>query len=465
MKVRIIMKNKKLLSLLLSLLLVSCSAQSSPEEAGTTPDSTTPDSPETSASASVEAPTGEEIDYTDLSNWAYWGEEKTPDTLVDCFFVAPTVYSAAQGEPLNLAMDNQVVLGDFLGASNMERGIYDEVCRMYAPYYPQIALEAYLFEGEEREAYLEIAYQGVREAFLHYMNEENGDRPLILAGFSQGADMCLRLLKEFNGLADGKLVACYAIGWGITQEELDQYPHLKMAEAANDLGGIITFNTEAEGIETSLTVPQTTLAINPLNWTTTSDYAPPELNLGACFTDYDANITMELPALTGAYLDPNRGTLIVDDHITPAEYPPVLEIFEDGVYHLYDYLFFYRNLQENVGTRVEEYALTYGLKPQVPGGVTVDFGGAYSEFTHYELQDGVGNLIETAEEGEAVRVVVYDAPTDGSPEFDGLAELTPEDILLTPELPFTLEGNPSVGYAIDFTYPDSPVSITVIFQG
>ena len=41
--------------------------------------------------------------------------------------------------------------------------------------------------------------------------------------------------------------------------------------------------------------------------------------------------------------------------MTPEEYPAGLSIFVDGVYHLYDYQFFYRNLQENVGVRLEAY--------------------------------------------------------------------------------------------------------------
>ena len=49
-----------------------------------------------------------------------------------------------------------------------------------------------------------------------------------------------------------------------------------------------------------------------------------------------------------------RGALKVPD-VSPADYPPVLSIFTDGVYHLYDYQFFYRNLQENVGVRLDAY--------------------------------------------------------------------------------------------------------------
>ncbi len=78
------------------------------------------------------------------------------------------------------------------------------------------------------------------------------------------------------------------------------------------------------------------------------------MNLGACFTDYSGAVTTEIPELTGAYLDPVRGALKVTD-VTPQEYPAGLSIFEDGVYHLYDYQFFYRNLEENVGVRMRRF--------------------------------------------------------------------------------------------------------------
>ena len=50
------------------------------------------------------------------------------------------------------------------------------------------------------------------------------------------------------------LVACYAIGWAITQEELTAYPHLRFAEGGQDTGVIIAFNSEAEDVNDSLLV-------------------------------------------------------------------------------------------------------------------------------------------------------------------------------------------------------------------
>jgi hypothetical protein len=164
-------------------------------------------------------------------------------------------------------------------------------------------------------------------------------------------EQCLHRKKE-----EQNLVACYAIGWRLTQEETESFPQLKAAEGASDTGVIITFTTEAEDVTESVFIPADvkTLAINPLNWRTDGKKAGKAMNLGACFTDYEGTILQEIPELTGAYLDGERSTLKVTD-IDPAEYSNTLSILAPGVYHLYDYQFFYRNLQKNVQTRIDAY--------------------------------------------------------------------------------------------------------------
>lgn len=293
--------------------------------------------------------------YAQAENWAYLEVDKTADA--DVFFICPTVYGGDE-DSFNMPMDDEDAKSDFLGATNMEKGIYDSDARFFAPYYRQAGLNVYELSAEDREEYLALAYADIKEAFLYYLEHYNNGRPIILAGFSQGGDMSIRLLKdcfaeeEVNEL----LVACYAIGWSVSEEDLDQYPHLCFASGEDDTGVIISFNSEAESVTDSLMIPAgtRTLAINPLNWKTDSTPAGKEENLGACFTDYSGNIITEIPQLTGAYIDPQRGALKVPD-VTPEEYPPVLSIFSDGIYHLYDYQFFYRNLQENVEVRLNAY--------------------------------------------------------------------------------------------------------------
>ena len=293
--------------------------------------------------------------YAQAENWAYLETEKAADA--DVFFICPTVYGGGE-DSFNMSMDDETVKSDFLGATNMEKGIYDQDARFFAPYYRQAGLNVYELPAGEREEYLALAYEDVRDAFTYYLEHYNDGQPIILAGFSQGADLSIRLLKDCfaEDAVNDLLVACYAIGWRITEEELAEYPHLRFASGEDDTGVIVSFNSEAEAVTDSLMIPAgtRTLAINPLNWRTDGTPAGKEENLGACFTDYSGNIVTEIPQLTGAYIDDQRGALKVPD-VTPEEYPAGLPIFSDGVYHLYDYQFFYRNLQENVEVRLNVY--------------------------------------------------------------------------------------------------------------
>ena len=293
------------------------------------------------------------VDYSQGENWAYYGvgEEKE----ADLFLICPTVDMGKNGN-YNMSMDDIDIKESFVGALNMERGIYEDSTIMYAPYYRQMTFPVYSMTEEEMKPYLETAYRDVAAAFEYYFENCNNGRPIILAGFSQGSQLLLMLLEEYFDDAEysDKLVAAYCIGWRITEADITKYPYLKMAQGEDDTGVIISFNSEAEDVWDSLMVPTgtNTLGINPLNWKTDSTPADKSLNKGACFTKYSGAIKQEIPELTGAYLDETRGTLRVTD-IDPSEYSNSL--FPDGVYHLYDYQFFYRNLQENVAVRLESF--------------------------------------------------------------------------------------------------------------
>ncbi len=344
-------------------------------------------------------------DYADLATWVYWADEMTvdrgdvvcgasaapgfdgstpaADKPVDLFIVCPTVSMGSDGAA-TMDLANADDRASFVGALNMELGIYSDVCRVFAPLYRQATLAMYEASADELASAIDFAYADVAAAFESYLVEE-AERPFVLAGFSQGSEHIVRLIRDYLGDApeqageqdghdnerdeDGgsdspsacgtlsaRFVAAYAIGWRLTEEECAKHPRLKAAQAADDTGVVVTFNSEDPEVEDSIIVPAgtRTLAINPLSWSVSSEEAPAELNLGACFTDYSGAVIEEVPEFCGAYLDAERGTLKVVG-VDPADYPPSLSIFDEGVYHLYDYQFFYRNLQENVATRVEAY--------------------------------------------------------------------------------------------------------------
>ncbi len=311
---------------------------------------------EDSAPQEASAPQEEKASGTDYSaeeNWAYHGIGEEKD--VDLFLICPTVDT---NDEYNMSLEDEKTKGNFLGALNMERGIYEDSARLYAPYYRQVAMKVYSLEEEEREPYLETAYSDVSASFAHYLEYDNEGRPIILAGFSQGADMCYRLLQEYFGDEElyNRLVAVYAIGWPCTKELVSEYPQIVPAQSAEDLGVVISFDCESPDVAETFITPAGTEAytINPLNWKTDETKAEKSENLGACFTDYSGNIKKEESELCGCYIDTDRGIVKVPD-LKAEDYPAIVPGLPEGAYHIYDYQFFYRNLQENVKLRVERY--------------------------------------------------------------------------------------------------------------
>ena len=303
--------------------------------------------------SAAQTPAQDALDYADADNWAYFGIGEDKDA--DLFLICPTVDI---NDEFNMSMDDEDTKASFLGALNMERGIYEESTRMYAPYYRQAAMKVYSLDREEWEPYMELAYSDVSAAFAWYLEHENEGRPIVLAGFSQGADMCYRLLEEYFGDEElyDQLVAVYAIGWPCTEELTAQYPQIRPAQGADDFGVVISFDCEAPEVTETFISPagQRAFGINPLNWRTDETAADKSENLGACFTDYNGEIRSEQESLCGCYIDAERGAVKVTD-VDPAEYAPIVPGLPYGAYHVYDYQFFFRNLQQNVAERLASY--------------------------------------------------------------------------------------------------------------
>ena len=298
----------------------------------------------------------EPLDYSDASMWAYdgSGEEYQP---VDVFFISP---ASIKGSETQLSADvfNDEDREAMLKGIGMQSQLYNQSARFIAPHYRQATMYCPMLSEAERKPYNDIAEEDVKAAFAYYMEHMNNGRPFVLASFSLGADMGLRLMKAY---ADDeafwdKLVAAYLIGWRVTDEDLRECPALKMAQGESDTGVIITFDCEAEYINDTYIVPEGvfTYSINPLNWKTDSTPATKEENLGYVYPDKDGNVKQEIPNLCGAYIDPVRGTLKVPD-VTAEDFPSRTVFLPEGAYHIYDYEFFYRNLQKNVQTRINAY--------------------------------------------------------------------------------------------------------------
>lgn len=170
--------------------------------------------------------------------------------------------------------------------------------------------------------------------------------------------MCLELMQEYFGGDSAEaaalleqLVSVYAIGRLVTEEMTAAYPQIVPATSETDVGTVVSLDCEDGTLTDTLVILAGTkaLSINPLNWMTDGTAAARSLNAGAVM----ATGAKPIPTLCGAYIGP-RGELVVTD-ITAADYPAGIECFPGGSYHIYDYLFFFTNLKENMAVRANAW--------------------------------------------------------------------------------------------------------------
>lgn len=286
------------------------------------------------------------LDYSNDENWCF--KETSKSAKVDTFFLAP---ASASGSGL-MDLNDEKMKSKFLGSVKMEKGIYDEKTRFFSPYYREVLLNSFNEDGLDE--LLNYAYVDVYSSFKYYLKNYNNGNKIILAGFSEGAMLALRLLEDYINDENfyNLYVATYAIGAPVSNEYLAKNDKLKMAEGEADLKVIISFNSEDSAITSSFLIKENeyTNAINPLTWSRSIDEASKDLNKGAVFIDTRGNIKNEIANFCGCYIDSKRGTLKVVG-VDKASYPAGIPFCEDGIYHIYDYQFFYNNLKENVQKR------------------------------------------------------------------------------------------------------------------
>ncbi len=311
------------------------------------------------ASAARVLPFTSSLDYSLDTNWLYDGAY--PENGVDVFIVAPTVDTKSDSN----ASITPEYKKRFTYAMNQQQAIYAKTARIYAPFYRQASMNIYsMTDASAREQALANAYMDVSAAFKYYLDHKNNGRPLILAGFSQGADMCYRLLEEYYGgnseravALRNNLIATYAIGWAMTEEMVSKYPQIVPAQGETDTGVVVSFDCENGNVTDSIVIPSGSkaISINPLNWRTDSKKASRFLNKGTVTQDSKTGAITSVEACRyGAYIDPDRGSLVVTG-IDTSKYPPGLSIFTEGCFHLYDNFLFFVNLQKNVQKRTDSF--------------------------------------------------------------------------------------------------------------
>jgi Protein of unknown function (DUF3089) len=308
------------------------------------------------------------IDYSQAKYWLNRPSTSQLDKPVDVFYVYPSVYVKSANGPIYSTIDNSAMVEGAKVMYQKQATVFDLSANIFAPYYRQADAFTVLSSKIHVQDSLigGIPTTDVVNAFKYYIKNLNNGRPFILAGHSQGSNVLLNLLSDSlmkNTDVYRRMIAAYIIGFGVTKNYLQQNPHLKFATAADDYGVIVSYNTEDD----TITVPNPvvrpeSIAINPLTWTTDETPADASLNLGGVWFDntgtqigYPFYPPQSNPGNANARVNKNRGSLMCSNYDAIQDSILVGTHFPMGVYHLFDYSFYYYNLRENAVLRTYTY--------------------------------------------------------------------------------------------------------------
>jgi hypothetical protein len=113
---------------------------------------------------------------------------------IDCFYVYPTISTDMTGNSDLVPGDDQELF-----VVRQQAARLGTVCRVFAPVYRQITLNALLGilgTGGGPSFDRDLAYNDVADAWKHYVANDNQGRGVVLIGHSQGAGVLTELIEK-----------------------------------------------------------------------------------------------------------------------------------------------------------------------------------------------------------------------------------------------------------------------------
>ena len=324
----------------------------------------------TLASAAAAAPI-KATNYSVRSHWLSLPAKITKK--VNVFYLYPSAYTKTSASQPNICpVDDPGMMRGAQVAYSRQATAFAPYANIYAPYYRQAdaawSLSLPLAEHIKVEKG-EPTHDAIA-AFDYYIKHYNHGRPFILAGHSQGSNVMIYLLSQYmhrHPKVYKRMIVAYIPGYSVTQQYLDQN-HFKFAKGANDTGVIVSWNTEAPttAAPNPVVLPGA-LAINPITWTRTQTEATAAQNFGSIqldpatgrpVTDAKGHILRVLN-LADARVDTAKGAIICST-VNPADY---YFGFPLGVYHTFDYPFYFFNIRANAAARIRHYFAKKAFRP------------------------------------------------------------------------------------------------------
>lgn len=319
------------------------------------------------------AAAGDSPDYSQASSWlarpglandpSRWVPDKTQIDRrgnAAIFYIHPTTYLARDkwNAPFQPGSDAEFRATLF---AQSQASAFNASGDIWAPRYRQAAFGAFLLNSSDARKALDLAYADVSAAFDRFIAEA-GDRPIILAGHSQGALHLERLLKErIAGKPIAKrIVAAYVVGWPISTTADLPALGLPACEKDEETGCILSWLSfgdpanpqlvlnsyeKSSGFSGSERRREDLLCVNPISGTR-NGVARPEENPGTLVPSVDLMSATIIPGQVGAHCD--KGLLMLDGNIPPLG-PYVLP---GNNYHVYDYALFWGAIRRDAERRL-----------------------------------------------------------------------------------------------------------------
>jgi hypothetical protein len=277
-----------------------------------------------------------------------------------------TSASATTSAPVVCSADDPQMRAGAKAAFSRTATAFAPLANIYAPYYRQATIWIVAMPYEKQEPIVggEPTTDAL-SAFDYYIRHLNHGRPFILAGHSQGSHILINLMADYmkkNPEVYKRMIAAYVPGYSITPQYLQQNSELQFAENADDTQVIVSYNTVAP----TTTLPDTVIlpgamAINPITWTRSEATATASQSLGGISLDKNGYAVLDAQGrpkkvlgVADARIDTATGKLICST-VDTATLDLGDKVTAAGIFHNYDYPFYYFDLRANAANRIARH--------------------------------------------------------------------------------------------------------------